>query len=303
MMNNDGYNNNNGNTNYVNVEDDDESYKAAAMAVAGSEEDGNHPASPAVIDANNYNIMHHNGINNNNINHNNNSNSIGGGIRRLHRDYLKDLEDDIVMALPWPTPDDKSQISDLLRRRTKSKTFANRITIVVVCYLLLSIGTWLLYSAISTLTTGAGGETTTMIQDNNKLILLSLAGLSFVISVTILLYAHFQYYCYDAQIQLLVRTIMDVHGLGQPQQQHQRPMMLRTDTIQCAQFRLPEFIDVMLRSVAEDSIDFSTVTFRDSLLARTSGALTNSNNNNNNNNSNNNKSSNTFSLSRVWGYD
>jgi hypothetical protein len=92
---------------------------------------------------------------------------------------------------------------------------------------------------------------------------------------------------------------MDVHGLGQPQQQHQRPMMLRTDTIQCAQFRLPEFIDVMLRSVAEDSIDFSTVTFRDSLLARTSGSLTNSNNNNNNNN----KSSNTFSLSRVWGYD
>jgi hypothetical protein len=298
-MNNDGYNNNNGNTNYVNVEDDDESYKAAAMAVAGSEEDGNHPASPAVIDANNYNIMHHNGINNNNINHNNNSNSIGGGIRRLHRDYLKDLEDDIVMALPWPTPDDKSQISDLLRRRTKSKTFANRITIVVVCYLLLSIGTWLLYSAISTLTTGAGGETTTMIQDNNKLILLSLAGLSFVISVTILLYAHFQYYCYDAQIQLLVRTIMDVHGLGQPQpqqqqQQQQRPMMLRTDASQCAQFRLPEFIDVMLRSVAEDSIDFSTVTFRDSLLARTSGALTNCNNNNN---------SSTFSLSRVWGYD
>ena len=289
-MENDGYDNN-GNMNYVNVEDDEE-FKAAAIAVAGSEEDGKYPASPVVVDVSNYNIMHHNGINPSN-NNGNNSNSIGSdGIRRLHRDYLKDLEDDIVMALPWPTLDDKCLISDLLRRRTKSKTFADRITVGFGYYLLLTFGTWLLYRAISTLTAVGG----TMIQDNNKVILLSLGGFSFVVSVMMLLYAHFLYHCYDAEIQLLVRTIMDVHGLGQPQQQQQqqRPTMLRTDASQCAQFRLPEFIDVMLRSVAEDSIDFSTVTFRDSLLARTSGALANSNNNNN---------SSKFSLSRVWGYD
>ena len=63
----------------------------------------------------------------------------------------------------------------------------------------------------------------------------------------------------DAEVQLVVRAIMDVHGLGyqeqpqqQPQQQHQerRRAMLRTNISQRAQIRLPVFIDVMLRSVA-----------------------------------------------------
>ena len=94
----------------------------------------------------------------------------------------------------------------------------------------------------------------------------------------ILLYGHFRYYILDAEVQLVVRAIMDVHGLGyqhqHQQQEHQqqerrRRAMLRTDISRqrAQQIRLPVFIDVMLRSaVAEDSMDFSTLTFRDSLL-------------------------------------
>jgi len=244
------------NIDYINA-DDEEGFKAATMSVAGAEKDyDTNDDAVTTVDANNYNIMHHHG------NDNSNSNN-GGGIRRLHRDYLKDLEDDVVMALPWPTPNDEQEMSDLLRRRSESKTYADRITIGVICCWVLSIGIWLLIG-ISAFTTGI------MQDDNNKLLLFLSLGISYLISLIILLSSQFQYHRYDAQIQLLVRAIMDVHGLGQ---QQQRPMLARSNVSQQAHWRLPDFVDVMLRSAAEDSIELSTVTFRDSLLSRTNSTI------------------------------
>lgn len=254
-----------------------------------------------VIDANSnsYNIMHH---------HDDNHLTSGGGsgIRRLHRDYLKGIEDEVVLQLPWPTPND--EITDLLLRRSSCRRIADRITYVVVCY-------WGLSGIILLLVIGGTVSTLFVVGENqqNKMLLYILLGVSYLVSLIVVLCAHFQYHRYDAQIQCLVRAIMDVHGLGQQQQVN--PMLLpplrRSDINQQAQFRLPEFIDVMLQSAAEESLEFSTVTFRESLLARgiSSGgdAMTSNNNNDNSTTMKNNADDgcggvSRFSLSRAFGY-
>ena len=231
------------------------------------------------------NTANANGTNNENHNENNNDNendynammmhtgNVAGGFRRLHRDYLRDLEDAVVLALPWPTPSDRREVSDLLRKRSVSKTRANEINACVVTYWIASIGVWLLLYYI-----GAANF-------SRRAAVTILLGLSYVVSLLVLIYGHVRYYKLDAQVQFLVRAIMDANGLGyQEQGQPRDHPLLRNDASQMPQFRLPEFVDVMLRTVvvadggcngnnnnnnnATNSLDdeFSAVTFRDSLM-------------------------------------
>mmetsp|Transcript_9108 Transcript_9108/g.19707 ORF Transcript_9108/g.19707 Transcript_9108/m.19707 type:complete len:370 (-) Transcript_9108:121-1230(-) len=207
--------------------------------------------------------------------------TVASGFRYLHRDYLRDLEDAVVLALPWPTPNDRQEVSDLLRRRSVSKTRANEINTCVVTYWIASIGVCLLLYYIGAVNSSRRAAVTLLL------------GLSYVISLLILVYGHVRYYRLDNQVQFLVRAIMDANGLGylDPQQDQYHPRdhpLLRNDVSQMPQFRLPEFVDVMLRTVVvadgcnanatTNSLDdeFSAVTFRDSLMKSvTSGSTGN----------------------------
>jgi hypothetical protein len=176
-----------------------------------------------------------------------------GDFFRLHRDYLRGLDSQVVKKLPWPTLEEKYHVNQLLQQRAWAKLGWTRgVTGSVYSVLISIVATALFASRIR-----RGGE------DEMRKEMLRAIGISLAVWNVTLMLGSLSAYCFyssvDHQIQELVRQLMDDNGIAAPF--HQQPMMHRDDSNQLAIFELPEFINVMWQKASSTSSQHNAESF------------------------------------------
>ena len=160
----------------------------------------------------------------------------------LHRDYLRDLEDGVVLALPWPTQKDLEDVQALLSKRTAAKKFYQRLAFRSALACVLLIGVWLFIVVADGRREDDGGgneDENTRLDEVTRKIFGFLALILTLWWCIWVMHTHF-----DEKVQTKVRKLIDsTEGLEYNDHELDRQAPNRHDANQAAAFKLPEYVN------------------------------------------------------------